>query len=261
MYTVKPMFSSSSGNSIFVKYNDTEVLVDVGVCYKNICLALKKLGTDIENIKAIFLTHEHSDHIRGLDVLVKHINVPIYINENSFDALPQALKENANFVIKNHVESVRADGIEAKIFATPHDSKGSVAYRFCFDNGKSVGIATDIGYISENVKNALFGCECVVFESNHDEKMLKDGPYPYILKKRILSDKGHLSNACCASFLPTLVKNGTKKIILAHLSGENNTPKTAYSQSAQSLANEGYTPEDVKLTVAMKSILLGADEC
>ncbi len=261
MYTVKPMFSSSSGNSIYVKSNDTEILVDVGVCYKNICLALKKLGTGIENIKAIFLTHEHSDHIRGLDVLIKHINVPIYINKDSFDTLPASLKENANFIIKNDGESVRVGDIEAKIFGTPHDSKGSVAYRFCFDDEKCVGIATDIGYISENVKSALLGCECVVFESNHDEKMLKNGPYPYILKKRILSDKGHLSNKVCASFLPELVKNGTKKIILAHLSGENNTPRIAYGESALALANAGFTPEDVRLTVAMKSILYNADEC
>ena len=257
MFKAIPLFSGSSGNSVYIKYGDDEVLIDAGVSYKNLRLALEKVGTDISNIKAIFVTHEHSDHVKGLPVMCKHCDIPVYINEKSYSGMrlpdEDAFCEHA--IVKNAGESVSVGDIYVKIFSTPHDSSGSVGYRFDFSGGESFGYATDIGEVTTDIREGLYGCSTVVLESNHDIGMLKNGPYPYILKKRILSDHGHLSNDACAEFIPELVDHNTSKVILAHLSLENNTPEIAYRTSAVALTEAGYTPEDVRLTVAMRSIL------
>lgn len=253
MLKVFPLFSGSTGNCTYVKYGDDQLLIDAGVSFKNICASLSKIGTDISQIKAVLVTHEHSDHVKGLDTLCKKCDIPIYINRASYDTLSVPFAEKC--IVKNDGESINVGKIKASVFSTPHDSSGSVGYRFSFEHGESLGFATDIGCITQNVKDGLLGCTRVVIESNHDVQMLKNGPYPYILKKRILSDNGHLSNDACASFLPELIDSGTKKITLAHLSLENNSPETAYYTSAKLLTDAGFTPQDVRLKVAMKSIL------
>ncbi len=257
MVKITPLFSGSSGNCTYIRCGNTEFLVDAGVSYRNIKNALYKLETDITNIRAVFITHEHSDHIKGLEVLAKNNPlIPIYINAASFDLFDELKYLNAknSAVIMDPGDSTEFEGITAHVYATPHDALGSVCYRFEYGD-VSIGYATDIGEITPDIRRALYGCINVVIESNHDIAMLKNGPYPYALKKRILSDRGHLSNDACAQFLPELVSHGTEKIILAHLSGENNTPKTAYRACAGALTEAGLTPEDVKLSIAMKSIL------
>ncbi len=258
MFKAIPMFSGSSGNSTYIKYGSTEILIDAGVSFKSIKLALQKLGTDISNISAVFVTHEHTDHIKGLEVFAKTLpNVPIFINDSSLDSLNES--SYAHLICsaerKNPGDVVTLPGVTARSFKTPHDSFGSVCYRFDFDDGSSFGYATDIGKITPEIRGALYGCETVVLESNHDIQMLKNGHYPYILKKRILGDFGHLSNDACADFAAELVEHGTEKIILAHLSNDNNTPEAAYRTTASFLTEAGFTPEDVKLSVAMRSIL------
>lgn len=257
MLTVIPLFSGSSGNCVYVKYKDEEILIDAGVSFKRICTALTSVGTDISKIKAVLVTHEHNDHVKGLEVFSKHVDVPIYINSLSADAFYTGREElfSGNIVIADPGDTLDFDGFSADIFSTPHDSSGSVGYHFTFSDGKRFALATDIGRLTDGIKEYLIGCEQVYIESNHDIEMLKNGPYPQMLKARILSDKGHLSNEACAGFLPYLVEKGSKKIVLAHLSGENNTPALAYRTSASSLAEAGFTPSDVKLTVAMKSII------
>lgn len=257
MFKAIPLFSGSSGNATYVKYGDDEILIDAGASYKNLRLALEKLGTDISNIKAIFITHEHSDHIKGLSVTLKHLDVPVYINQASFGEIMSHGTDifYGRAEIKNADDAVSVGQISAKIFKTPHDSAGSVGYRFTFSDGQAFGYATDIGAVTAKIRAGLYGCKSVVIESNHDVGMLKSGPYPYMLKKRILSDHGHLSNDDCSCFLPELVEHGTEKLILAHLSHENNTPEAAYLTAAAALTEAGFTPDDVKLTVAMRSIL------
>lgn len=257
MFRAIPLFSGSSGNCVYIQHNDEEILVDAGVSYKRICAALSSVGSDISRIKAMLVTHEHSDHIKALDVLSKHTDMPIYINSKSAKAFccPEDELFCGHTVIAEPGETVTFDGFEVNIFPTPHDSHGSVGYHFTFSDGERFALATDIGHITSDISGYLLGCKEVVLESNHDIKMLNNGPYPYLLKKRILSDRGHLSNEACAHLVPTLVENGTRKIILAHLSEENNTPSLAYQTSAEALASAGYTPDDVKLTVAMKSII------
>ena len=257
MFRAIPLFSGSSGNCIYVKYNDEEILIDAGVSYKRICSALNSIDSDISRIKAVLVTHEHSDHTKALDVLSKHTNAPIYINSGSANTFYVPADELfcSHAVMANPGEHITFNGFEANIFATPHDSEGSVGYHFTFSDGSRFALATDIGHLTDEIKSHLTGCGHVIIESNHDIKMLKNGSYPYPLKQRILSDNGHLSNISCADFLPHLVETGTKKIVLAHLSEENNTPSLAYQTSAEALAQAGFTPDDIKLTVAMKSII------
>lgn len=257
MFKAVPLFSGSSGNCVYVNYNGEEILIDAGVSYKRICTALNSIGADISSIKAMLITHEHCDHVKALGVLSKHTDMPIYINSESAKAFCEPLDELfcGHAVIANPGETLTFGGFEVNVFSTPHDSAGSVGYHFSFSNGERFALATDIGYITKEISDHLLGCKSVIIESNHDIKMLKNGSYPYILKQRILSDHGHLSNDACAEFLPKLVDSGTEKIVLAHLSGENNTPSLAYNTSAAALAEAGFTPDDVKLTVAMKSIV------
>lgn len=257
MFKAIPLFSGSSGNCIYVKYKDEEILIDAGVSYKKICSALNSIGTCIQNIKAILVTHEHTDHVQGLPVLSKHTQIPIYINRKSASYYDLPLSElfMGNSRIKDAGDTITFDGFEVNIFGTPHDSLGSCGYHFTLSDGSRFAMATDIGIITPEISSYLLGCKTVILESNHDVNMLKNGPYSYSLKKRILSDRGHLSNDACAEFVPKLVDNGTEKIILAHLSKENNTPSLAYKASAASLAEAGFTPSDVKLTIAMDSII------
>ncbi|MBQ7399966.1 MAG: MBL fold metallo-hydrolase [Clostridia bacterium] len=257
MFKAIPLFSGSSGNCVYIKYADEEILIDAGVSFKRICTALGSIGTDIGNIKAVLTTHEHSDHVQGLPVLSRHRDIPIYINRKSASYYDMPLDElfEGNARIKDSGDSITFDGFEVNLFATPHDSLGSCGYHFTFSDGNRFALATDMGRITPEIASYLLGCKSVVIESNHDVKMLKNGPYPYPLKKRILSDHGHLSNEDCAAFIPKLVDMGTEKIILAHLSAENNTPELCYKTNAASLAEAGFTPSDVKLTIAMRSII------
>lgn len=257
MFKAIPLFSGSSGNCVYVKYQDEEILIDAGVSYKRICSALEKVGTSMQNIKAVFVTHEHSDHVQGLGVLSKHTDIPIFINRKSASYYDMPLDELfcGKAKIKDPGDSITFDGFEVDTFATPHDSIGSCGYHFTFSDGTRFALATDMGQITPEIASYLLGCKAVVIESNHDTKMLKNGPYPYILKKRILSDHGHLSNEDCAAFIPKLVDMGAEKIILAHLSKENNTPELCYKTNAEALAEAGFTPNDVRLTIAMQSII------
>lgn len=257
MFRAIPLFSGSSGNCVYVQYKNEEILIDAGVSFKKICTALSSVGTDISRISAVLTTHEHCDHVQGLPVLSRHTDIPIYINRRSASYFDEPLDElySGHAKIRDPGDSITFGGFEVNVFATPHDSVGSCGYHFTFSDGTRFALATDMGAITPEISSYLLGCKCLVIESNHDVKMLKNGSYPFILKKRILSDHGHLSNDDCAAFLPKLVDMGAEKIILAHLSKENNTPELCYKTNAASLAEAGFTPNDVRLTVAMRSII------
>lgn len=257
MIKILPLFSGSSGNCVYLNHGGEEILIDAGVSCKRISAALESIGTSLCAIKAILVTHEHSDHIKGLDVICRKYNIPVYMNRKSASFFDKPLEElySGNVRIADAGDTLTFDSFEANVFSTPHDSVGSCGYHFTFRDGTRFALATDLGMLTDEIRAYLLGCRNVIIESNHDLKMLKDGPYPYILKKRILSDHGHLSNESCAEFLPQLVEMGAKKIVLAHLSQENNTPSLAYKTNAEALAEAGFTPSDVKLTVAMRSII------
>lgn len=232
MFRVCPLFSGSKGNCIFAGSESEGILIDVGRSCKQIERALLENEINVGAIRAIFLTHEHSDHINGVRVFASKYNLKVFATPGVLGAIESKGILNGKFqydIIRSAGELI--GDIFVKPFKTPHDSVDSVGYVINTPGGKKVVVATDIGYISDEVNAALIGADTVIIESNHDVKMLENGPYPYFLKKRILSECGHLSNDACAKILPTLIKNGTKKFILAHLSQENNIPELALETS------------------------------
>lgn len=234
------LFSSSKGNSVYIKYGEDEFLIDCGVSARSIEHALNQIGTGLKNISAIFITHEHSDHIRGITTITKHFEMPIYAPMNSCEYLSSQIHPHTvlNPLSTGDVVELRSTALCP--IPTPHDSKGSCGYRIRAGEEK-IGYFTDIGHLSEGVLRGLSGCRRVVIESNHDIDMLNNGPYPYYLKQRILGAMGHLSNELCAKLLPHLAKFGTESFMLAHLSEENNRPEVAYKASFDSLTANGYT--------------------
>lgn len=226
------LFSSSSGNCHYINVGSDKILIDAGKNAKAVTEALYTIGSNIESISAIYLTHEHTDHTSALRVLLKkNPKMRIYAHEKCIDSL---LKNDICVSSLNAIcegESIKEGGLRIHSFSVPHDSIACVGYRieyFDKDNiAHNIGVATDIGHLTCEVTDGLFGCESIIVESNHDTEMLKRGPYPLYLKQRILSSRGHLSNESCAKLCAYLSKNGTKNIILAHLSSENNDPSIA----------------------------------
>ena len=227
--------------------------MDAGASAKAIDSSLNQVGSSLDRIKAIFVTHEHSDHIRGLKTISKKYGITIYIPGLCAAALPE---ECGAYVKRNDPgDKVELNEIKVETHRTPHDSAMSVCFRFYLGT-KKLGYATDIGYLSHEVQDTIFGCDSVFVESNHDISMLKSGAYPYNIKERILGKFGHLSNDECARFLPYLVKGGTKNIMLAHLSPENNLPELAFETGKNKLNESGIKvaensyDADVSLSVA-----------
>ncbi len=255
MLEITPLFSGSSGNSIHIKHGKTELLIDAGVSCRSICCALSKIGSAAENISCVLVTHEHSDHITGLEMLCKKYHIPVYINSASAKLISSGGK---NPFLSSCMKTLDPGGelylndLQILPFRTPHDAYGSVGYRINSPQD-SFSYATDMGYVTREIARCVFGSKTVIFESNHDVEMLKCGIYPDYLKARILSDRGHLSNEACSKFVPYLAQNGTQRIILAHLSKDNNTPKKAFEASNDALKNAGFC--EVCLEVAPRSIL------
>lgn len=238
------LYSGSGGNSTFIRVADTAILIDAGKNAKRLCTALKEIGSDIEEIRAIFITHDHADHISALEVLAKKHNIPVHITEQSakiFDRISPA-PVHSRLVRHTPIYSVEVGDLTVSSFMTPHDSMMSVGYRIEFTDGegkRAFGVATDIGYVTDTIKEGLRGCEAVVLESNHDVEMLKRGPYPDVLKRRILSNRGHLSNEDSAHLSAYLAAEGTRAFLLAHLSEENNEPSLALEETERAISDGG----------------------
>lgn len=242
-YSVCSLYSGSRGNSTLIKTEKAKILIDAGKSAKSLSSALVSVGERIDDIDAIFITHEHSDHIKALEVLLKDHKIPIHIVSASAEHMlcGSIGRFSDSFCIHSPIFSVEVGDMTVSSFPTPHDSRYSVGYRIDISGGDRevhIGFATDIGHITKEIREALLGCESVVLESNHDENMLKNGNYPYDLKKRIASGRGHLSNRECADFAAELYAHGTKNIMLAHLSEENNRPELAFDETFSALADE-----------------------
>ena len=227
---------------MYIRVADTAILIDAGKNTRALCNSLREIGADIEEIQAIFITHDHHDHISALEVLAKKRELPIHITDRSaevFDRYPDS-PVCGRLVRHTPLFSVQIGEITVTSFPTPHDSRMSVGYRIEFEDGgarRAFGVATDIGYVSDAVRTGLLGCEAVVLESNHDVDMLMKGPYPYDTKRRIRSNRGHLSNADSAALAAELAASGTKAILLAHLSEENNEPTLALEEAVCAISD------------------------
>lgn len=234
------LFSSSSGNCTYFATAKGGILIDAGVSAKKIKQALCDRNIAPESIKAIFVTHEHSDHTKGIRVLASSLGLDVYATSGTIKGMEEQGVINGKFSV--HV--MEPDGVEigdmlVKSFKTPHDSYESCGYTVEFPDERKAAVATDIGHITNEIMNSLIGCDLVMLESNHDVGMLQNGIYPYYLKRRILSDIGHLSNLACADVAAQLVERGTTRIFLGHLSEENNIPELAFQTSFAQISETG----------------------
>lgn len=248
-----PLFSGSRGNSYYISAGGTAILVDTGRSAKQLQEMLSLNGLDISSIKAIFITHEHTDHISALRVFASRLGVDVYASGGTM----QRLAEASILCEKFRCHEIEADkpvdigSMQVSCFETPHDSASSVGYCINTSDGTKLSLATDLGHVSDRVRNALRGSDVLVLESNHNVQMLNNGAYPYELKRRILSDKGHLSNEDCASELFEFVNCGTKHILLSHLSADNNTVELARETSVAELkSHRACEGKDYTLDVA-----------
>ncbi len=218
--------SGSSGNCLLLSSGDTNILIDAGISMRRVEAALGQTGHTMREIGGVLITHEHSDHIFGLKMLLKYYRPPVYAPRTVAARLSGMLPEIDGCLRVIPVgEGFRLGQCMVRAFHTSHDTDESVGYRV---EGDGVfAIATDMGCVTDEVLNGLTGADTVMIEANHDEEMLRYGPYPVYLKRRILSDHGHLSNDNCALLAQKLVQCGTERIILGHLSRENNTPMRA----------------------------------
>ena len=247
MTKILPVASGSSGNALLYTSGSANVLIDAGSNTKTIKKALETQGLSLADLTHIFITHTHTDHIAALSVMLKHTPAKLYISENAYTEFYDFQERALTFA---YGETVDANGIAVKNFRTSHDSFGSVG--FVINDGRcDFGYCTDLGYVTEEVANAIKDCHTLYIESNHDVEMLKRGPYPYFLKERILSMTGHISNKECAALAVQLAQRKTKNFILAHLSEQNNTPSKALLETENALFKAG-ADESIRVFVAQK---------
>ncbi len=261
MAKVVPLFSGSSGNSYYIGSSGEGVLIDAGRSCKQLESALDLNNIDIRSIGAVFITHEHSDHCLGLRVFAKKHNLKIYASEGTLEAMEEKnyiCPENKTDVIDDRVsignmQVVRCD--------TPHDARESCCFQVATADGRKATIATDMGVMTDSVRRLICESNFAVVESNHDINMLKFGTYPSRVKARILSEKGHLCNDACAEELCGFIRGGNFRIMLGHISENNNTPELALNTSLSVLSDNGmkrnidFTLETVPCETQGKSII------
>lgn len=248
------LYSGSSGNCLFLGTEKARILIDAGLSAKRIIEALCSIGEKPSDISAILVSHEHSDHIRGAGIFSRKFKVPVYANENTWDAM-----ESAIGAIDSKSRMCFQTGKEFEIgdvcvnpFNIPHDAAEPVGFNF-FVGNKKVTTATDIGHINKGLLQYLEDNDLLFLESNHDVEMLKVGPYPWHLKKRIMGDSGHLSNEMAGKVIAYMAEKGTRKFLLGHLSRENNFPELAYQTVCNALSEKQICAGvDVELAVAMR---------
>lgn len=254
MMKLVSLFSGSSGNSIFFSDGETRLLVDAGLSGKRIEAALAEVGERAAALSAILVTHEHSDHTSGIGVLARRYKVPIHASQGTWNALgtlPGKLQpqQKVTFVPG---ERFRIGSVEVEPFSIPHDAAEPVGYSF-YARQRKITVATDLGHMNRTLLRNLEGSDVLLLESNHDIGMLKMGRYPWPLKQRILGDHGHLCNDMAGKVVAHLVEQGTRCILLGHLSQENNFPELAFQTTLNALTEKNLQPgERFHLEVARR---------
>jgi len=249
-----PLYSGSSGNSIFVSSEKTKLLIDAGLPGKSIESALNHIGHTAADVDGIFITHEHGDHVKGVGVLSRKYDIPIYTNEATWNAIRGSIGKVKDHNIKIIEESVSINDMEIRSFGISHDAACPRGYSIT-DGNKKACVATDLGFFSQEVRRNIEDADIVLLECNHDIEMLKFGPYPYSLKRRILSDVGHLSNDDCGKAIVSITNSKFKNIILGHLSKTNNYPDLAYQTVLNILNDHSITlDKDISLGMAKRDM-------
>ena len=254
---VYSLCSSSKGNATYAGDQNSGILIDAGLSLRQLDQQLSLRGIALPAVKAIFITHEHSDHIKGLTAIAAALRVPLYGSRETVEYLIEKNIIPARttvYEIRNKTPQVA--GIAVSAFTIPHDSAHPLGYKLRFDCGKSACICTDLGYVTDEVYQNLYGSDFVLLESNYDDDLLASGPYPHFLKKRIRSHSGHLSNTECSKTILSLFNMGTSKFTLGHLSEQNNRPEIAFTETLAALSRTGAViNEDYILTVAKRQSL------
>ncbi len=231
--------SGSSGNCAAVRCGGTLLLLDAGLSVRETDRRLRACGATLDEVRGVFITHEHSDHVRSAADLAVRKGIPVWATAGTAEAarLPGPLLADIRILPRGG--EVAVGEILVRAVSTPHDGVESVCYRFSDGAGRRIGVVTDLGHLSDEVVEALAGCEVLGLEFNHDVELLRTGPYPAFLKRRILSDVGHLSNAAAAAGLRALVGARTRAVAALHLSRQNNTPALAGRAIAEALQELG----------------------
>ena len=245
--TLHTLASGSEGNCLLVQCGRTRLLLDAGISLRRITAALGALGLSMAEVDGILLTHGHTDHIAALGTLCKHHKTPLYASAGAAAQICDKFGA-AQYQLRTvrAGEAFAVGEVTVTPFPTSHDAWGSMDYRLDGEDG-SIGVLTDTGYVTDEAFDVLMGVDLLVLESNHDVEWLRSGPYPYYLKERILGAYGHLSNDDAARFAAEMARQGTREIVLAHLSRENNTPARALDTVQRTLSAAGLT---VRLSVA-----------
>jgi len=239
--SVSVLASGSRGNCALVASSSTRILVDAGLSGRETFKRLKALSERTDNISAILITHEHSDHVAGLERLATKLNVPVFLTEATHHTWKRAVRDEQGQAPQlpksEHFSagrSFRVGDIDVLPFTIPHDAIDPVGFTFRAE-GIKIGVATDLGYMPVSVRNHLRGCTVLVMESNHDVEMLRTGPYPWSVKQRVMSRVGHLSNDALAEFFTNDYDGVAEYVVLAHLSEQNNHPEVARASAEQAL--------------------------
>lgn len=250
MARIYPLFSSSKGNAEFIGTEKSGILIDCGVSCKRLVQSLEYNHIPLSAVQGIFITHEHTDHVAGLQVLTKHNRIKVYGQKLTLQSLCTRNKISPGTeLIEMTGKPVACGDCEISCFDTPHDAVQSCGYKIRTYDDKLCAVCTDLGRVTDTVYNALTDCNLVMIEANYDTKMLMNGTYTADLKRRIMSDVGHLSNDNCGKLAHELVNAGTTHILLGHLSQENNTPELADS-TVQGYLSEFARGKDYLMGVA-----------
>lgn len=241
--------SGSTGNSILVETDQTKILIDAGLSGKQIEAQLKEVKVDPRSLDAILVTHEHSDHIKGVGVLARRYQLPVYTHEKTWTELDTLIGEipEKQKILFDEGEIHQFADLTVESFGISHDAAFPMG--FCFHQGeKKLSLATDLGYVSQRIKEKIIGSGAYIFESNHDVEMLRMGHYPWNIKRRILSDVGHLSNEDAGAALSEILEGNGERIYLSHLSKDNNMTELARLTVKNILEENGFIDEEeVKL--------------
>ena len=248
--------SGSNGNSSFVGDGKSGILVDVGISFLKICKGLNEYGINIENIEALLITHEHSDHIKGLETFCKKTDIPVYATEKTAERIIKEIPNaEKNIHIIEKCKKYATERFEFSAFSLYHDAADTVGYEITTPDNRRIVYSTDVGCIDEEICAHLENADLNVIEANYDDSMLMcNVAYPFLLKKRISGECGHLSNKDCAKYVLSLAEKGAKRFVLAHLSEQNNTPQVAFETVKLSLTSAGFEIDrDYELMVAPRN--------